>query len=822
MSLRLLFVIFALIAGLAPAQVITALKSYRLDNKPVLPPDHLVRGEDGTLYGMNLYALYKLQPDGSGFSILKQFPIGSVDFLGRPALSGSTLYVATRARTVFKINTDGSGYTVLKENILAGNPSLAYVTFNITLDPPGVVLSGNALYGWGFKINTDGTGYTELPGFPNEDGLQDWYKEFTVSGDKIFGSTSRDGQQGVGTVFRLNTDGTGYTVLVNVTPEFALGIGGPRLKVIGNTLYGHGWADKMFKVGTDGTGYTVLRNENLPRWNNRLEHSDGVFYWAAFVVINDRVIWSIFRMNPDGTGYAELRHLTANNIPGGGCGAGDCPRVEVLAVAGGTIYGLARAARGFEGVDGLDGGGGGLFRMNTDGSGFAVLHEFMPLNLFPDGRSPGPLTVSDGVLYGSDFSPDGNTRVFKMNTDGTGFTPLLADSVPEARLAVSGSLLFGLLSGRPLGNDEYSNARVFRMNTDGTGLTVLKTFIRSVDGNTAKPSAGVAVSGSTLYGTIDAVFAPNGSPVDSGKVFRLNTDGTGYTILHTFSLTTLDPVAGEWINGDGVLGTQPSELTVHGNMLYGTAFAGGQFGYGTVFKLNTDGSGFTVLKHSTPQVPHPREQLTLAGDTLYGISARGREDLGGAVFRVNTNGTGFMVVKQFPDAVWDNGLSAYANSEGVNPILGLALHGNTLYGTTSRGGRFGTGTLFKVNTDGTGFAVLEHIKDRFANPGFEGSGLRGLVVSGSTLYGSVPSGGEKGAGGIYSIELAPALSIARTPSGAVAVSWPSAWMGVQLQQSTNSLNSWSSVIDPIEDNGTTSRVTFPIIPGSRFFRLIQR
>jgi hypothetical protein len=47
-------------------------------------------------------------------------------------------------------------------------------------------------------------------------------------------------------------------------------------------------------------------------------------------------------------------------------------------------------------------------------------------------------------------------------------------------------------------------------------------------------------------------------------------------------------------------------------------------------------------------------------------------------------------------------------------------------------------------------------------------------------------------------------------------------MGVQLQQSMNDLNSWSRVADPIDDDGTTSRITFPVLPGSRFFRLIPR
>ncbi len=43
------------------------------------------------------------------------------------------------------------------------------------------------------------------------------------------------------------------------------------------------------------------------------------------------------------------------------------------------------------------------------------------------------------------------------------------------------------------------------------------------------------------------------------------------------------------------------------------------------------------------------------------------------------------------------------NSEGANPNAGLILSNNTLYGTAAAGGSSGAGTVFAVNTDGTGF-----------------------------------------------------------------------------------------------------------------------
>ena len=62
-----------------------------------------------------------------------------------------------------------------------------------------------------------------------------------------------------------------------------------------------------------------------------------------------------------------------------------------------------------------------------------------------------------------------------------------------------------------------------------------------------------------------------------GTVFAVNADGTGFTSLYS------DP---NWLHGS------PNSLILSGNTLYGTT-AGGGFGRGTVFAVNTNGTGFT-------------------------------------------------------------------------------------------------------------------------------------------------------------------------------------------------------------------------------------
>src|SRR5271154_5491619 len=69
----------------------------------------------------------------------------------------------------------------------------------------------------------------------------------------------------------------------------------------------------------------------------------------------------------------------------------------------------------------------------------------------------------------------------------------------------------------------------------------------------------------------------------------------------------------------------------------------------------------------------------------------------GTVFKIKPDGTGFQVLMSFLAPV------NFTNSTGANPQGGLVLSGSTLYGTASEGGSGGSGTVFKIGTNGTGF-----------------------------------------------------------------------------------------------------------------------
>ena len=112
----------------------------------------------------------------------------------------------------------------------------------------------------------------------------------------------------------------------------------------------------------------------------------------------------------------------------------------------------------------------------------------------------------------------------------------------------------------------------------------------------------------------------------------------------------------------------------------------------------------------------------MSGSTLYGMTPYGGASDRGTVFKVNTDGTGFALLRSF----------AGAPADGEFPYGSPVVSGSTLYGITPFGGASSRGTVFKVNTDGTGFALVRS----FAGAVADGEAPYGSpVVSGSTLYG---------------------------------------------------------------------------------------
>jgi uncharacterized repeat protein (TIGR03803 family) len=261
---------------------------------------------------------------------------------------------------------------------------------------------------------------------------------------------------------------------------------------------------------------------------------------------------------------------------------------------------------------------------------------------------------------------------------------------------------------------------------DSTGKeTVLHRFT-GPDG--ADPSGGlVRDAAGNFYGA-----TAGGGFGHGGVVFKLDPTGKE-TVLHRFSMTD---------------GASPSGGLVRdaaGN-LYGTTVGAGAFGGGTVFKLTPTSSRWkeTVL-HSfrgspTDGANPPGGLLRDVAGNLYGTTSSGGsgpcaiyQSGCGVIFKVSTTGKE-TVLHRF----------AGYPTDGATPYSWLARDSaGNLYGTTSDGGAYGDGAVFKLDTTGNETLLYSFTGGTDgANPS---AGL--FRDAAGNLYGSTVFGGSGDCGG---------------------------------------------------------------------------
>ncbi len=418
----------------------------------------------------------------------------------------------------------------------------------------------------------------------------------------------------------------------------------------------------------------------------------------------------------------------------------------------------------------------------------------------------GGVVVSSNRIYGTTYNGGTNGgwgSIFAVNADGSDYTGLYffsqeADGEnsnganPLANMILAGNTLYGTASQGGTNGD----GTVFAVHTDGTGITNLHNFAFS-DGYS--PQSGLILSGNTLFGTTQQ-GGSYGSGYGGGTVFRVNTDGTGFATVYTFTRAHGNSL-GIGTNSDGRFPV--GGLVLSGNMLYGTAGGGGTFGYGTVFGVSIDGTGFTNLHNFAGNDGGGPGGLVFSNSILYGTASGGGPKGSGTVFAVNTDGTGFIT------------LHAFSGADGVGPGGGLILSSNTLYGTTGSGGFYGSGTVFAVDTDATGFAVLHNFNGSDgANP------IGGMALSDDTLYGTTEAGGPgsgTGNGTVFAISLSGSFK-----SGPLTIQLNGQNLVLSWGDPAYSLLSGSTVTGPWERLwGVTSPYSISMTQSVQFFRLVR-
>lgn len=403
----------------------------------------------------------------------------------------------------------------------------------------------------------------------------------------------------------------------------------------------------------------------------------------------------------------------------------------------GAFYGATQLGN----EDGVAGAGcGTLFSITAAG----VLQTLY----YPDGRdgcTPKALTVGPGGhLYGVmevfGARPDINSglptaaisgTIFRITTGGE-FTRLHSFETANARSPIGGLLfasdssLYGTTTAGAATGSGFGT--VFRATVSGDEATVapLHNFAGGSSGGT--PMAALIEDANTdgvFYGTT-LYYGSCGAFQECGTVFRVNSSG-GFQVLRSFT------GSGETLTGPVVQGAD--------GLLYGMTTNGGANGDGTVFRVGTNGTGYTVLhsfNESEDQLADPAGGLIVGDDgNLYGVA--------GGVFGLNPE-TG-RLVRHISIAQVESVVSTRTFQDSIRgPALSGVVQGSdgNLYGTSTFGGTgscaavgespVGCGTVFRVVLgEGTPIGTP-------ADPGPGGDGTGGGSSDGGGGGGAVTPG----------------------------------------------------------------------------------
>jgi len=216
-----------------------------------------------------------------------------------------------------------------------------------------------------------------------------------------------------------------------------------------------------------------------------------------------------------------------------------------------------------------------------------------------------------------------------------------------------------------------------------------------------------------------------GGASGAGTVFRVDRNGHE-TVLYSFTGGT-----------DGGYPFYGLVQDLAGN-LYGTADGGGAYGQGVVFKLDTRGHQ-TVLYSFTGGADggSPNNVILDLFGNIYGTTFGGGTDNAGVVFKLDRRGNETVLY------------SFTGGADGAYPYYGVVedVFGN-LYGTTANGGASGAGVVFRLDIHGNETVLYS----------FSGSSDGGYPSAGVTLdlfgnlYGTTAYGGSTGYGVVFKVD----------------------------------------------------------------------
>ena len=343
-----------------------------------------------------------------------------------------------------------------------------------------------------------------------------------------------------------------------------------------------------------------------------------------------------------------------------------------------------------------------------------------------------------GVLYGvtryGGNSSDDLGVIYRINTTSNNTFAVIYQFTRDTGCQPISSLVFDgghLLFGSTIRCSQYGYGNLFRFDLTNHKFEIIYEFQ-----DTANPDRlFLDKSTQLLYGT-----AGVGSATFAGSVFTIDiqhpTPSSTFKQLFSFNYAT---------------GSYPSSLILVNNSLYINTEIFGEFGGGTLVKMDRDGKNAQLVYAFGGDKALgccPWGKLVLVTDQrdqyLYGTTM-GAADCPSTIYRVKlTSMTNQIELVQ----------TFNSSAIGTAPFDGLIPNSNSssLYGVTSSGGLHNRGTMFRFDTTDGG--KLDKLFDFPSNDTFGYETIGGLLEVGhNVFYGAAYFGGNYGNGTVYKISI---------------------------------------------------------------------
>jgi uncharacterized repeat protein (TIGR03803 family) len=587
----------------------------------------VITGPGGKLYGTtvnggNYYngTLFSVNPDGSNFKII---------------------YHYKKAGTAIppSVSPDGKLYIVISDSLYTVAADGSALTFINKVAPfcNRVVISNDQwIYGCGadgdtsrfiFRIKADGSGYTILHVFDRyTEGFLDVNNSLvciTPTGRIFLTCSAAVNNKGI--LASMRTDGSDFKINKTFTLADEANYGTQPLTA-GAVLHENGKIIFNMLSGGDYYGGTIVSFDTLTSTLTKIFSSpliSGSSYGTEPKIVNGKLVGlslnGLYSIALNGTGYQLL-----NTLPLSGYS------ILNYETSTNSIF-YCTSGGAFKNTQ--------LVKINAVTNRADTIHSFGNV---PEGYNPdGIIRTPNGILYGiaRNGGSEGGGTLFKTNADGSSFG-VIKDFAGNNGQSPIGQLLYAS-DGRLYGVCKKSgilgssdSMLIYGINVDGNNYSVLHLFDTKTEGDLISELA------ESPSGEIAGLIGSSGFPPPP-KIFKLNKDGTGYTVVKTFSSTGAD-------------GYFPKHgLVLYNGYFYGVNTSGGNGGQanGSIFRIKEDGSNFSIIKYFNnggSDGSKPEGGLTLGSDNkLYGVTLNGGLNNIGTAFAINPSDLTFQIIHNF-------------------------------------------------------------------------------------------------------------------------------------------------------------------------------